>query len=282
MGQGRSRAERGPGGGDPAGRGSVPPAGAGDRGGAQEARGAMSETLLIEERGKIRVLTLNRPDKRNALNTELTQALLQALRVADSEEEVDAIVLTGAGAGFCAGADLGEFKGLKDPKAAEARAELTMQLHLIFSRMTTPVVTAINGAAMGGGAGLAIAGDLAVMGQGAKLGYPETKHGIVAAIVMANLVRQIGRKAAFELVALAEPIDAQRALALGMVNRVVPDERVVDEALGLAKKLAAVARPAMAHTKTLFHEVADLALEPALKRGAEVNKRMRNFEKLTK
>ena len=236
-------------------------------------------SLLIENRGKIRILTLNRPDKRNALNTELTQALLKALRVADAEDAVDAIVLTGAGPGFCAGADLAEFKGLKDPKAAEARAELTMQLHLVFSKMTTPVVTAINGAAMGGGAGLAIAGDLAVMAQGARLGYPETRHGIVAAIVMANLVRQVGPKTAFELVALGEPIDAKRALELGIVNRVVPLRSLMRESLAIAGKIAAVSKPAMAQTKSLFHEVLDLSLEEALKRGRDVNRRMRGFGK---
>jgi len=238
--------------------------------------------LEIEDIGAVRVLTMNRPEKRNALDTTLTSALLESLRGSDEDDNVRAIVLTGAGPGFCAGADLSEFKDLLDPKAAERRADLTMQLHLSFSKMITPVVTAINGHAMGGGAGLAIAGDLAVMAEGAKLGYPETKHGIVAAIVMANLVRQISPKAAFELVALGEPVNAPRALAISMVNRVVPNDRVLDEALALAKKLAAVARPAMAHTKSLFHEVADLALEPALKRGAEVNKRMRNFEKLVK
>jgi len=236
-------------------------------------------SLLIENRGKIRILTLNRPDKRNALNTELTQALLKALRVADAEDAVDAIVLTGAGPGFCAGADLAEFKGLKDPKAAEARAELTMQLHLVFSKMTTPVVTAINGAAMGGGAGLALAGDLAVMAQGARLGYPETRHGIVAAIVMANLVRQVGPKTAFELVALGEPIDAKRALELGIVNRVVPLRSLMRESLAIAQKIAAVSKPAMAQTKSLFHEVLDLSLEEALKRGRDVNRRMRGFGK---
>jgi enoyl-CoA hydratase/carnithine racemase len=141
------------------------------------------------------------------------------------------------------------------------------------------VLTAVNGSAMGGGAGLAIAGDMAVMAQSAKLGYPETKHGIVAAIVMANLVRQIGRKAAFELVALGEPIDAARALELGMVNRVVPLAKLMDEALALAGQLAAVAGPAMAQTKRLFHEVADLPLERALERGRDANKRMRNFDK---
>src|SRR5882672_7061096 len=228
-----------------------------------EARFPMN-TLRIESKGAIRILTLNRPEKRNALDTPLARALLEALRAADADETVRCVVLTGAGPAFCAGADLAEFKGLRDPQAAESRAELTMQLHLAFSKMVTPVVTAINGPAMGGGAGLAIAGDLAVMAQAAKLGYPETKHGIVAAIVMANLVRQIGHKAAFELVALGEPIGAARALELGMVNRVVPDAKLMDEALALAQKVAAVSRPAMAHTKSLFHEVVDLPLPKAL------------------
>jgi enoyl-CoA hydratase/carnithine racemase len=233
--------------------------------------------LLIENRGKVRVLTLNRPEKRNALDTALTQALLKELRVADAEDGVDALVLTGAGQAFCAGADLSEFKDLKDAMAAEQRAELTMQLHLVFSKMTTPVVTAINGAAMGGGAGLALAGDLAVMGETAKLGYPEAKHGIVAAIVMANLVRQVGPKAAFELVALGEPVDAKRALALGMVNYVEKDP--VAKAIELAGRLAALSKPAIAHTKSLFYEALDLSLEDALKRAREVNKKMRGFKK---
>jgi enoyl-CoA hydratase/carnithine racemase len=237
--------------------------------------------LLVEDRGAVRVLTLNRPDKRNALNTELTQALLDALRAADAAEGVGAVVLAGAGAAFCAGADVTEFAGLTPEHQArvEARAELTMQLHLAMPKLTKPLVTAVHGAALGGGAGLAIAGDLAVMGDGAALGYPETRHGIVAATVMANLVRQAGRKAAFELVALGEPVGAERALALGLVNRVAPRGKVMEEALALAEKLAAVSRPAMQLTKQLFHEAADLPLEAAIARGREANKRMRAFRK---
>ena len=236
--------------------------------------------LQVEDRGAVRVLTMNRPEKRNALNSELTHALLEAMHAAERDDSIHCVVLTGAGQGFCAGADLGEFKGLQDPELAEKRAELTMQLQLVFSKISKPVVSAINGAAMGGGAGLALAADMAVMAQSAKLGYPEVKHGIVAAIVMGNLVRQIGRKAAFELVALGEPVDAARALELGMVNRVVPDSDVVSESLIIGEKLAAVARPAMAETKRLFHEVADLSLTTALERGRDANKRMRNFAKL--
>jgi enoyl-CoA hydratase/carnithine racemase len=236
-------------------------------------------TLLVENRGAVRILTLNRPEKRNALDTALTRNLLSEITHADADESVACIVLTGAGPAFSAGADLTEFKGLKDPQAAEARAELTMQLHLSFSRISKPVVTAINGAAMGGGAGLAIAGDLALMADTAKLGYPETKHGIVAAIVLGNLVRQVGRKAAFELVSLGEPVDAHRALDLGLVNYVFSERDLLPETLKIAAKLSQVSRPALAETKRLFHEVADLPLDKALERGREANKRMRGFGK---
>lgn len=235
--------------------------------------------LLVEDRGPVRILTLNRPEKRNALNTELTRALLDGLRAADAADTVACVVLTGAGPGFCAGADLSEFKDLTphNQPLVEARAELTMQLHLAFSNMAKPVVTAINGAAMGGGAGLAVAGDLAVMAEGAKIGYPETRHGIVAAIVMANLVRQVGRKAAFELVSLGEPIDAVKALALGMVNRVVKEKDLLQETIFLGERLAKVNPQALQATKRLFHEVADLPLAEALRRGRAANQRMRGF-----
>jgi len=243
--------------------------------------GSEPDYLLTEDRGAVRLLTMNRPEKRNALNTALTRALLDGLREADAADTVACVVLTGAGPGFCAGADLAEFKDLtpQNQRLVEERAELTMQLHLAFSRMAKPVVTAINGAAMGGGAGLAVAGDLAVMAEGANIGYPETRHGIVAAIVMANLVRQVGRKAAFELVSLGQPIDARRALALGMVNRVVEGKELLQEAVSLGEGLAKVNPQALQATKKLFHEVADLPLEEALRRGREANQRMRGFRK---
>jgi enoyl-CoA hydratase/carnithine racemase len=237
--------------------------------------------LSIENRGGVRVLTMNRPDKRNALNQALTQALIEALQAADAEEAVRAIVLTGAGVAFCAGADLSEFKELTPAQGevVERRAALTAELHGLFPQLGKPVVTAVNGAAMGGGAGLALAGDLAVMASNAKLGYPEVRHGIVAAVVMSNLVRSVGRKAAFELVSLGEPIDAERAFALGLVNRVVAPERTVAEAVALAERLAAVAPQAMAATKELFYRASDLPFAQALAEGREMNRRMRAFRK---
>src|SRR3984885_7579986 len=217
----------------------------------------MMAELLIEDDGAVRILTMNRPEKRNALNLALSEALFDALREADGAANIRAIVLTGAGPAFCAGADLSEFAALSSANTAlvERRADITAKLHGVFSRLTRPVVTAINGAAMGGGAGLALAGDIAIMSAKAKLGYPEVKHGIVAAVVMANLVRNAGRKAAFELLATGEPIDAARALVLGLVNRAVGPDRVMGEALQFANAMAAVAPDAMGATKSLFYRV---------------------------
>ena len=237
--------------------------------------------LLIDDHGAVRVLTMSRPDKRNALNLSLSEALLAALLEADKAEGVRAIVLTGAGLAFCAGADLSEFAALSAANAAlvERRADITAKLHGVFSQLTKPVVTAINGAAMGGGAGLALAGDIALISATAKLGYPEVKHGIVASVVMANLIRQAGRKAAFELVATGEPIDAARALTLGLVNRVVAPEGLMGEAMQTAQKLAAVAPQALAATKALFYRVGELPFDQALEAGRDLNRRMRAFNK---
>jgi enoyl-CoA hydratase/carnithine racemase len=238
--------------------------------------------LLIQDDGAVRVLTMNRPEKRNALNLSLSEALYAALREADGAAEVRAIVLTGAGPAFCAGADLSEFAALTAANVVavvERRANITAKLHGVFPRLIKPMVTAINGAAMGGGAGLAIAGDIAVMSATAKLGYPEVKHGIVAAVVMANLVRQAGRKAAFELVATGAAIDATRALELGLVNRVVAPQLLMHEALQYARTMAAVAPQAMAATKSLFYRVAELPFDRALEAGREMNQRMRAFRK---
>ncbi|MEH3086901.1 MAG: enoyl-CoA hydratase/isomerase family protein [Xylophilus ampelinus] len=237
--------------------------------------------LLVDDRGAVRILTLDRPEKHNALNTALTRALLDALRAADADPAVRAVVLTGAGKSFCAGADTGEFSALvpEDPQAVTARADLTTALHLVFSQMGKPVVSAVRGNALGGGAGLAIACDLCVMSETARFGYPELRHGIVAAVVMANLVRQVGRKQAFELVALAEPLDGAGARALGLCNRVVPDAEVLDTALRLAETVAGWNPLAMATTKRSFHRAADLGLAQALEVGRDANVMMRGFRK---
>ena len=239
--------------------------------------------LISETIDKVRVLTLNRPDKHNALNTLLTQQLLDALRQTEHDDSIHAVVLTGAGKSFCAGADTSEFSSLvpDNPQAVIRRADLTTALHLSFSQLSKPVIAAVHGNALGGGAGLAIACDMVVMADDVRFGYPELQHGIVAAVVLANLVRQVGAKHAFELVAMARPINGARAQALGLANHVVPQDQVLASALEMANRLASWSPIAMATTKRTFHKACDLSLAQALDVGRDANVMMRGFKKST-
>ncbi len=239
--------------------------------------------LISETIDKVRVLTLNRPDKHNALNTLLTQQLLDALRQTEHDDSVHAVVLTGAGKSFCAGADTSEFSSLvpDNPQAVMRRADLTTALHLSFSQISKPIIAAVHGNALGGGAGLAIACDMVVMADDVRFGYPELQHGIVAAVVLANLVRQVGAKQAFELVAMARPINGARAQILGLANQVVPQDQVLSSALEMANRLAGWSPIAMATTKRTFHKACDLSLAQALDVGRDANVMMRGFKKST-
>jgi enoyl-CoA hydratase/carnithine racemase len=240
------------------------------------------DVLLSTIEDGVLVLTLNRPRKHNALNTELTQQLLNAVRDSENDERVRALVLVGALPSFCAGADTSEFNALtpQDPQAVLARADLTTALHLSFSQLSKPIVAAVTGNALGGGAGLALACDMVVMADNARLGYPELKHGIVAAVVLANLVRQLGPKRAFELVSLGEPINGVQAHSLGLVNRVTAVEDALPEAIKIAKQLASWSPIAMATTKRTFYRAMDLSLAAALDVGRDANVMMRGFKRV--
>jgi len=221
--------------------------------------------LLTEDRDGVRILTLNRPEKRNALDTALSKALLEALRAADEDEEVRCVVLTGAGQSFCAGADLSEFKGLADPQAAEARAELTMHLHLAFSKMAKPVVTAINGAAMGGGCEFTLACDFRIMASGYQIGLPEVRVGILpGAGGTQRMARLLGTAKAMELMLLGNTVDADTAASIGLVHRAVEKDRVLPEAMALANELASRPRLSVALIKKLVLEGVQMPLEEAL------------------
>ncbi|MGF6768306.1 enoyl-CoA hydratase/carnithine racemase [Paraburkholderia sp. GAS199] len=250
------------------------------------------EELLVENHAAVRVLTMNRPAKHNALNTGLTAALVDALSVAAADDSCRAIVLAGSGKSFCAGADTSEFAALsgagddgentasgQGAHAANRRADLTASLHAAFPRTAKPIVSAVQGNALGGGAGLALACDLMVVADDVRLGYPELKHGIVAAIVMANLVRQVGQKTAFGLVSTGRMLDAQAAVALGLAHDCAPLDQLRDRAIGLADQLAGWSPVAMQATKRLFYRVSNLPFEEALAVGRDTNVMMRGFGK---
>lgn len=243
----------------------------------------MPEVLLVENSDAVRILTMNRPDKLNALNSELTAELLHGLEAARDDESVRAVVITGAGRAFCAGADTSEFSTLTsdNPDAVFQRADLSRRLHVAFPILGKPIIAAARGHAVGGGAGICLASDMVVASPTLKLGYPETKHGIVGAIVMTGLVRQLGPKKAFELVALGEPLTAEAAQTLGLINRLVPDDKLLDEAVALASRLAAISPIAMRATKDLFYKVMELPYDQAMIAGRDANIAMRAFRKKT-
>ncbi|WP_410664572.1 enoyl-CoA hydratase/isomerase family protein [Amycolatopsis sp. lyj-84] len=237
--------------------------------------------LLTEDHDRVRVLTLNRPDKLNALDTALTRALRDALDDADLDPAVRAVVLTGNGRGFCAGADLSEFSALtpEQPDAVLERAALTAGLQTRMQRMGTPVVTAVRGAAVGGGAGLAIGADMVVAGTDLRFGYPELRHSLVPALVMTGLVRHLGRKLAFELISTGRLLTAAEAFEHGLVNSVVEPENVLSAALEIAAGWAAVEPRALSAAKDLFYRVADLPTDAAVRAGQDVNALMRGFRR---
>ena len=241
--------------------------------------GSDASYLRIENREAVRILTLDRADKLNALNTALTQALVDALVAADADPTVRALVLAGEGRGFCAGADLKEFEFLTpaNQEAVVARADLTCRLHSLLPSLSKPIVAAVRGVAVGGGAGLAVGCDMVVAGEDLKFGYPELRHSLVPAIVMTSLQRAVGRKAAFELVSLGRLIGAEEALRLGFINKIVVPDAVLTEALVIAEAWSKVKPVAMAATKRLFYRVADLPFEPAMAAGREINTVMRGF-----
>ena len=191
---------------------------------------------LTERRGNVLVITLNRPEARNAVNSALSTAVGDALQEAQEDPEVRAVVITGAGESFCAGADL---------KAISRRENLFHPDHsewgfagYVHHYVDKPTIAAVNGTALGGGSELALASDLVVAEERAKFGLPEVKRGLIAAAGgVFRIVDHLPRKVAMELILTGEPMSSADALRWGLINQVVPDGTAVDAALALAERI---------------------------------------------
>lgn len=229
--------------------------------------------LQIETRGAVRLLTLNRPDKLNAMNTALIEGLVDALMAAGSDDTVGAVVIAGAGRAFSAGADTSEFRGV-DPagrQRAAHRSALAASLQERLPALDRPVIAATRGHVLGGGCALALACDMVVAAESSRFGYPEVKRGILASSVTPNLARQVGTKAAFELLVTGRSIGPVRALELGLINRIVPDGAEVEAAVALAAELAALPAAALRATKRLFYRALDVDLARAMQFAREIH-----------
>ncbi len=235
----------------------------------------MSELVTYEVNGPAAVVTLSRPDKRNALSRALIAALGDAFDRAAADDAVRAVVLTGAGPAFCAGMDLDELRGtLGDADEAGTVWADAHRLSALFEKIYTlskPTVAAVNGPAVAGGAGLVSVCDLAVAADGALFGYPEVRRGLVAAMVLPHLLRHAGERTARRLLLTGELIDAAEAARVGLVNRVVPADQLLGVAFDWCRSLAAGGPKALATTKALLRRCSTHgpAVEELAKASAE-------------
>jgi methylglutaconyl-CoA hydratase len=212
----------------------------------------MPIVLIEKQTPQITVLTLNRPERRNALTIELLTELIAAIKIASDEPRERVVILRGAGAAFCTGLDL---KAAADQTKAHATAEMVANTLITISQTRLITIAAVHGAAVAGGAGIMSACDFVVAAQGTKIGYPETRRGLVAGLVMTFLRRQVGERNMRELLLGSELIDADRAQEMGLVNRVVEQADLMSEAQKFAQSVLQGAPGALAQTKRLIEEL---------------------------
>lgn len=204
-----------------------------------------------QDRGEIAFLVLDRPEKRNALSVPLLEDLDRSLARAERERP-RVIILRGAGAAFCTGLDL---KEASDPSRAEASARLVRAALDRLAHFPGVTIAAVHGAAVAGGAGLMSACDLVVAASDTRIGYPEVHRGLVAGLVMTFLRRQLHERDIKELLLLGELVDAERARAMGLVNRVVAPEDLLSEARRLAEQSLRAGPLAIERTKALLEQL---------------------------
>ena len=232
-----------------------------------------SNTVLYQVDGALARITLNRPEKRNALNEALVSNLKSKLRQANGDSAVRVIVLSGAGQDFCSGADLSALQKISEASVAEnlADARSLMELFMLMRQLSVPIVAAVRGKALAGGCGLASACDLVLASTNARFGYPEVKIGFVPAMVMAILRRNVSEKRAFELITRGAEITAEEARQFGLVNQIFADENFDAEVIAYARGFEKMSKSAVALTKTLLYQMDGMPFGDALETGVDVN-----------
>ena len=234
----------------------------------------MSDRLKVEldEHG-VFTLQLNRPDKRNAIDTAMVDALLRELENADLDAGVNVVAVRGAGKDFCAGADLAELLASVDntPEQNAAHAARLGDVFIHMRDLPKPVVAIVHGNVLAGGCGLATACDLVLAHEDAVFGYPEVQRGFVPAMVMAMLTRAVGEKVAFDLVATGRTLSASEALSVGLISRVFSAAAFEEGAATVLQELASASSTTLALIKRQLYELEGRSFADAIKLGSEVN-----------
>jgi methylglutaconyl-CoA hydratase len=238
------------------------------------------DLILYRAEGGIARIMLNRPEKRNALNAEVIAGLGEALAQSAKDAAVRVVLITGAGKDFCAGFDLLSLDKGNDAGAVEhlETARRLADVLLAIRRHPRPVVAAVQGRALGGGAGIASASDLILAGESASLGYPEVKIGFVPAMVAALLRRAVTEKRMFELLVSGEPVSAPEAKSIDLINQVFPDAEFETGVEAYVQNLAAKSASALSLTKQLLYHTDGMTLEKAIEAGVQMNALSRTTE----
>lgn len=231
------------------------------------------KTVLYQVDDGVAYVTLNRPEKRNALNDALISDLKTVLGQASHDEAIRVIVITGAGKNFCSGADLEALEKISKASVAvnveDARS--LMELFTLIRALPIPVIAAVKGRALAGGCGLASACDIVLASADARFGYPEVKIGFVPAMVMAILRRNISEKRAFELLTRGEEISAEEGNRIGIVNHVFTEAEFENEVDAYARRFSTLSKSAVALTKGLLYQMDGMAFSEAIETGVDVN-----------
>lgn len=223
------------------------------------------EEVLFAVKDKVATVTINRPERRNAMTPDVMIGLKSCFDRAGADPEVSAVLLTGAGGNFCAGADLGGTFGAQKSflDMHEDRRHFA-DLLLKMNQCRKPILGAVEGYCLAGGMGLCLSSDVVIASEDAQFGLPEIKRGLWPYMVTAVLIRNVGRKKAAELCMTGERIPAAEAERIGMINACVPKERFQEKVAAMAKKLASYSPAVMGLGKSSFYQIADMTLGDAL------------------
>jgi methylglutaconyl-CoA hydratase len=237
-------------------------------------------TLKFERDGEVATLTLNRPDKRNAISTPMIEDLVAALGAAEAEKSVRVVILTGAGKAFCSGMDLETLQALANQTPEQNLADsrrMAKMFHLVYS-FPKPLITAVNGAAIAGGCGLATLSDFTLAVPSAKFGYTEVRIGFIPALVSVMLRRQVGEKHARDLLLSGRIIDAAEAFRLGLVTEITPPDDLMKRAREVANMLLEASPTSLALTKRLLLRYDEDRLRAELELATQENAQIRATE----
>ncbi|MEK6281054.1 MAG: enoyl-CoA hydratase/isomerase family protein [Acidobacteriota bacterium] len=231
------------------------------------------KTILFQIDDAVARITLNRPEKRNALNDAIVTDLKTALGEANRDDTVRAIVITGSGQDFCSGADLEVLDKISKASIGDNLddARSLMELFMLIRAVRVPVIAAVRGRALAGGCGLASACDIVLASSEARFGYPEVKIGFVPAMVMAILRRNISEKRAFELLTRGTEISAEEGRQFGLVNQIFAADTFLDDVSAYARVFKKMSRSAVALTKMLLYQTDGMTFGDALETGVDVN-----------